>query len=92
MKKVELKYTDKGYSYVECTKEDCYNWGGSAICDCCNEKIEGTVYLIFVLHCAYCQKCFEEWKERSTRYKEDIYLQKQSQIYWYKAYGFEVIE
>ena len=25
--KKEIKYTDKGYSYIECTREECYKWG-----------------------------------------------------------------
>ena len=61
MKKVKLNYTDKGYSYIKCTKEDCFNWGGMAICDDCNKPIMEDVYLVFVLGRAYCKKCFEAW-------------------------------
>lgn len=90
MKKVKLNYTDKGYSYIKCTKEDCFNWGGLAICDDCNEPIMEDVYLVFVLGRAYCKKCFEAWVQYSKRYEEDLYLQKQSHIAWYKAHGFEI--
>lgn len=33
MKIKQLYYTDKGYSYIKCTKEECFSWGGMAICD-----------------------------------------------------------
>lgn len=92
MKKVELKYIDKGYSYIECTKEDCYKWGGLGICNGCDKRMEDKVYLIFILHRAYCKKCFEDWQKYSRRYEEDIQLQKESHIDWYNAYGFEVVE
>ena len=91
MKKVKLKYTKQGYSYIKCTKEDCFNWGGMAICDDCSADME-EVYLIFVLNRALCKKCFEEWIEFSRRYDEDLLIQKQNQKYWYRAHGFEVIE
>ena len=29
--KKEIKYTNTGYSYIECTKEECYRWGGACI-------------------------------------------------------------
>lgn len=41
--KKEIKYTDKGYSYIECTREECYKWGGACICD---EKCEECEYNI----------------------------------------------
>lgn len=49
MKRKKLNYTKDGYSYLECTENDCYNWGGASICDFCGEKIHDTVYLIFIL-------------------------------------------
>lgn len=91
MKTKKLEYTDKGYSYIKCTKEDCFNWGGMAICDSCSTPMFEDVYLIFILGQAFCPKCFEEWLERSTRYEEDLYLQKQNHKRWYKAHGFETI-
>ena len=47
MKKAKLKYTKQGYSYITCTKQDCFNWGGMAICDNCSAEMEDgkvTVY------------------------------------------------
>ena len=90
MKKVKLNYTKQGYSYIKCIKEDCFNWGGMAICDDCNNAILDEVYLVFVLGRAFCKNCFEEWQKESKRYEEDLYLQKQNHIAWYKAHGFDV--
>lgn len=92
MKKAKLNYTKQGYSYIKCTKEDCFDWGGMAICDDCNEPMMEEVYLIFILGRAYCKKCFDNWLKRSKRYEEDLELQKQRHIAWYKAYGFDVKE
>ena len=92
MKKAKLNYTKNGYSYIICSKQDCYDWGGLAICDDCNEIMQEKVYLIFILGRAMCKKCFEEWTERSHKYEEDLQLQKERHLRWYKAYGFEVEE
>ena len=91
MKNKELKYTDKGYSYIECTKDDCFNWGGLAICDCCGKPMFEKIYLIFILASAYCPQCFKEWLEHSKRYEDDLYLQKQNHERWYLAHGFKAI-
>ena len=88
--KKEIKYTNKGYSYVECTREDCFLWGGMCVCDDCSHKIEDTVYLIFVLGRAYCKNCFEDWLKHSKGYKEDLQLQSERHIAYYKAHGLEV--
>ena len=92
MKKAKLNYTKQGYSYIKCKKEDCLNWGGLNICDDCNGAIADDVYLIFILHRAYCSKCFKEWEERANKYTEDLQLQKECQKNWYKAYGFDIEE
>lgn len=92
LKKVKLSYTDKGYSYIKCTREDCLNWGGAAICDNCNKHMEGDVYLIFVLGRALCKECFDEWLENAIGYKEDLEYQNETHLKWYKKLGFEVYE
>ena len=93
MKKAKLEYTKQGYSYIKCTSKECLEWGGLAICDDCSKPMIGEeVYLIFILGRAYCKKCFEEWIQRANRYEEDLDLQKQRHIAWYKAYGFDVEE
>lgn len=92
MKQAKLNYTKQGYSYIKCTKEDCFNWGGAAICDNCDELMEEEIYLIFILGRALCKNCFEEWAENTTRYEEDLQLQNQNHLKWYKAHGFDVYE
>lgn len=90
MKQAKLNYTPQGYSYIKCTPEDCYNWGGKCICDDCNEKMNEEVYLIFILGRAFCKKCFDEWVNHSSKYIQDLKLQEERQIEFYNAYGFEV--
>ena len=90
MKKAKLDYTKQGYSYIKCTKEDCLGWGGFAICDDCNKEMEEEIYLIFISGRALCKDCFEEWKKYSKRYKEDLDLQKERHLEWYRLHGFEV--
>ncbi len=90
MKKAELNYTKQGYSYIKCTAEDCYNWGGACICDDCNIKMNDDIYLIFILGRALCKKCFDEWSRRGKKYAEDIKLQNEKHIGFYNAYGFDV--
>ena len=90
MKNVKLNYTPQGYSYIKCTPEDCYEWGGKCICDDCNEKMTEEIYLIFILGRAYCKKCFDEWVSHSKKYTEDLKLQEERQMEFYNAYGFNV--
>lgn len=86
-----LRYTNKGYSYIKCTKNDCFNWGGAGICDNCGNPIEGDVYLIFILSSAYCSKCFNEWNQRAKGYKSDLELQKKNDKRWYMYHGFKTV-
>ncbi len=90
MKKAQLNYTPQGYSYIKCTPTDCYNWGGKCICDDCNEIMTGSIYLIFILGRAFCEKCFNKWLEHSNKYIEDLVLQNEKHIEFYNAYGFDV--
>lgn len=92
MKKVKLNYNRQGYSYLKCKSNECFDWGGLAICDSCGKRMHGDVYLIFVLGSAYCEKCFKDWCERSKKYEEDLKLQKGNHIRWYKMHGFKVEE
>lgn len=90
MRKAEILYTNKGYSYIKCKRQDCLDWGGLAICDSCGKYMEDDVYLIFILGQAFCPECFKEWIGRSKRYNDDIELQKQNHERWYRNYGFEI--
>lgn len=91
MKIAKLGYTKQGYSYIKCTKEDCFSWGGMAICDSCGNFINEEVYLIFILGQACCQKCFQEWAKSASTYKDDLCLQQQNQERWYKLHGFKAV-
>lgn len=90
MKKAELKYTPQGYSYIKCTPDDCYNWGGKCVCDDCNKKMEGNIYLIFILGRAFCQECFDDWVKNAPKYTADLKLQEKRHVEFYNAYGFDV--
>lgn len=91
MKLKKMKYTDQGYSYIECTREECFSWGGAAICDYCNKNMFEKVYLIYILGQAYCPKCFKQWLKRSKRYEEDLQLQNQNHERWYAMHGFKTV-
>lgn len=91
MKTRKLLYTNQGYSYLKCTEQDCYDWGGAAICDSCGEHMSDDNYLIFILASSYCPKCFKDWIEHSKRYEDDIELQKRNHVRWYWNYGFKTI-
>ncbi len=86
----QLQYTKQGYSYIKCNKQDCINWGGLGICDSCGKIMNESIYLIFILNQAFCKKCFNDWIDRASRYEEDIELQKENHIKWYKIHGFKI--
>jgi hypothetical protein len=92
MKNKKINYTEKGYSYIKCNENDCYNWGGAAICDHCGKKMHNSVYLIFVLGSAYCSHCFNNWIRNSKRYEDDIELQNENHIKWYKMHQLEIAQ
>ena len=54
--------------------------------------MHNTVYLIYILGMAYCPQCFNEWQKNSHRYEDDIKLQNENHINWYKNHKFDVIE
>jgi len=85
----EILYTKQGYSYIKCNCRECYEWGGACICDSCGVLMEKDVYLIYVLAQAFCEECFQEWKERAKRYDDDIKLQDRNHERWYKLHGFK---
>ena len=89
MKEVKLNYTKNGYSYIKCTKEDCFRWGGYAVCDSCGKDMEDC-YLIFILAQAFCKNCFKDWLKNNKRYEEDLMIQNQNHIKWYEYHGFKI--
>lgn len=57
---------------IKVTVEECFNWGGLAVCDLCNEDSHEYMYLCPELGSnALCEKCFEEHKGRVKFYQED---------------------
>ena len=86
----KIEYTDRGFNYVEVTPIQNVSWGGYCICNGCNgEFIHENMYLVFVLGDVYCKNCFNEWLERSKKYKqsdvdEDLRYQKEHSFQWYK--------
>lgn len=85
---MKIKYTPQGFSYIDVTIENCINWGGLGICNDCG-AICSELKLIWALRDTYCNKCFDEWLERSKNYsKEDIEydlkLQREQDKKWYE--------
>ncbi len=91
MKLKKIEHTKQGYSYIKCTRQECFEWGGAAICDMCGKDMLDDVYLIYILSSAYCPKCFDDWIKHSKRYEEDIELQKRNDKRYYFNYGFKII-
>lgn len=88
----EIKYTPRGFSYVDVSLKECLNWGGLGICDGCGTGPHKELKLIWVLHDTYCPKCFKEWVERQKEYSDedvlhDLILQKEHDKQYYEAYS-----
>ena len=85
-----IKYTDRGFSYVEVTPYENIKWGGFCICNGCNNDFENeNMYLVYVLADTYCKECFNEWLERQKEYSQedveyDLHIQNGNDIEWYK--------
>jgi hypothetical protein len=61
----------KGFKVIETSMTECFNWGGMAVCDSCNES-SNKGYLIAVLNAWYCPECYNEWLNEAVRYEEDV--------------------
>ena len=92
MKRVKVKYTPQGYSYIECNRYDCFSWGGAAVCDSCGKNMQDKVYLIYILNSAYCPECFKEWEKSATKFKEDLSNQNKYDTKWFQVHGFETLK
>ena len=91
----EVKYTPQGFSYVDVGIFEVINWGGAGICNYCGIGPFSDLKLVWVLGDTYCTQCFNEWLERAKNYskkdiEEDLELQKDNDIRWYKAHLGEV--
>lgn len=75
---------------IKVTTEECFNWGGLAVCDLCNEDSDGFLYLCPELGSnALCSKCFEEHKGRVKFYQEDVPYILNSLLSYANNYGLE---
>ena len=85
-----IKYTDRGFSYVEVTPQEVIDWGGYCICDHCNGQFENeNMYLSFVLADTFCKDCWEHILERQKHSSQedvdhDLAIQKENSLDWYR--------
>lgn len=87
-----VKYTEQGFSYVEVTDFECFNWGGMCLCNHCNEQYD-KLYLVYVLNDTYCEECFNAFVERSKKSSQediehDLWIQNENDehLKWYSCY------
>lgn len=67
---------DKGFKVIRTDNmSEVLKLGGVAMCDSCNQ-FNRIGYYIAVLNSWYCDKCFNEWYEQATYYKEDAHIER----------------
>ena len=64
----------KGFKVIECSLEECMNWGGLGVCDDCGRKADNGYY-VAVLNSWLCEECYDKFTERAVRYIEDIAIE-----------------
>lgn len=80
-----IKYTRQGYNYIKVTPLENIQWGGMCICNTCGKQfIHEDLNLVFVLGDTYCDKCFNEWEQRANTYEEDLAIQNERSLDWYR--------
>ena len=82
-----MQTTSRGFTYLPVSDQDCFSWGGFAICDYCNAPV-ASGYLVLVLNSCVCSECFADWLKRQKRYKkadvkQDLAYQEAYQDDWY---------
>lgn len=99
-----IQYTDRGFSYIEVTPQEIFNWGGICICNSCDKQIlDDNMYLSFVLADTYCKDCWKKILRRQKRFSQedvdyDLALQKENDVKWYKYHleytpvDFEIVD
>lgn len=90
--KEKIKYTPQGFSYVDVCLGEILNWGGYGVCASCNKALCLEMKLIYVLGETLCNDCFYDWLERCKEMskediEDDLNIQKQYDIGWYKVHG-----
>ena len=78
-------FNKKGFKVLLVDKQDMDNINSLGICDGCNADIEEGYY-IAVLNHIMCKKCYEEWTDFATRYKEDIPIEEKNYIFYKRAF------
>jgi hypothetical protein len=86
---IAFEYTPKGHKYIKVTRTQMVGvLHGLSICDnCCKAMDHG--YLIPVLNSCYCKDCFEQWKNNTMFYEEDIDYENLKTKYFLKAFEKE---
>ena len=78
---------------IRVTVEECFSWGGFAVCDLCNADSDVYMYLCPELGSrALCEKCFEEHKGRVKFYQEDVPYILNSLLSFVNNYGLSFNE
>ena len=66
-----IKYTNRGFNFVECSPFEVISWGGLCVCGFCNQVIvNNSMYLVYVLHDIFCYKCFSELPEFTLKIRK----------------------
>ena len=71
-----------GYVVYKISAEECFSFGGAAICDDCNTFCPQGGYLVPVLNYFMCAHCFWEWNESCKFYPEDLEFERNICYYY----------
>lgn len=78
-----IKFKNKvGYVVYRISAEECFTFGGAAICDECNKFCSNGGYLIPVLNHFMCDDCYNEWNSFCTFYPEDLDFERNICFYY----------
>ena len=89
---MEKFYLDCGLIVYKTTTEEIQSIGGLGICDACGTFTPDGGYLIPVLNWWMCEECFNDYKQRATRYPEDDPIEKRRALYYESVLPFTEIE
>lgn len=85
-----IKYTPRGFSYIEVTPQEIFRWGGICICNNCgNQILDDNMNLCYVLTDTYCKSCWEDILKRQEKFSQedvdyDLALQESNSLDWYR--------
>lgn len=76
---------------IEATARELYvACGGPGICDWCGTP-SAHGYYIAVLNQWFCDKCYNEWKERATYYPEDVDVETRNYNFYAPRFGLKCV-